>query len=301
MSIATSSNSHERTLLVAVGVCLVDVLLTGGAALASTSLTILSDAFKEGTDFLAVLAAYLTLRAVRRSPDERYAYGIGKLENLVSMAIAVMMVACACFILVQASHHLRNPQQVEGTLPGIVIFSTYAVIGFGIFFRNRRELRKRESAMLASQGQLWFSKAVFDTLMAATLIAEIVLREYSWSQYLDPLASLVGVCFLLHAAWSIASSSVGDLLDASLTEHLQLRILRQLVERYDDYDKLHKIRTRRSGPRVYVEVFLQFDEQLLMGEVQRRIDVLSELIRTEIPGTEVVIVPSLAAPAAPAT
>jgi hypothetical protein len=33
--------------------------------------------------------------------------------------------------------------------------------------------------------------------------------------------------------------------------------------------------------------------------VQRRIDALSELIRTEIPGTEVVIVPSLVAPAAP--
>lgn len=65
--------------------------------------------------------------------------------------------------------------------------------------------------------------------------------------------------------------------------------------------KQHKIQTRRSASRVYVEFFLQFDEQLLMGEVQRRIDVLSELIRTEIPGTEVVIVPSLAAPAAPAS
>jgi len=299
MSIATSSNSHERTLLVAVGVCFVDVLLTGGAALASNSLTILSDAFKEGTDFLAMLASYFTLRAVRRSPDERFAYGIGKLENLVSMAIAVMMVACAGLILVQASHAIRFPKPIEGTLPGILIFSTYAVIGFGIFFRNRLELRKRESAILASQAQLWFAKATFDGLMAATLIAEIALREHSWSLYLDPLASLVGVFFLLHAAWSIASSSVGDLLDASLTEHLQLRILRQLVERYDDYDKLHKIRTRRSGSRVYVEVFLEFDAQLLMGEVQRRIDALSELIRTEIPGTEVVIVPSLVAPAAP--
>jgi cation diffusion facilitator family transporter len=299
MSIATSSNSHERTLLVAVGVCFVDVLLTGGAALASNSLTILSDAFKEGTDFLAMLASYFTLRAVRRSPDERFAYGIGKLENLVSMAIAVMMVACAGLILVQASHAIRFPKPIEGTLPGILIFSTYAVIGFGIFFRNRLELRKRESAILASQAQLWFAKATFDGLMAATLIAEIVLREHSWSLYLDPLASLVGVFFLLHAAWSIASSSVGDLLDASLTEHLQLRILRQLVERYDDYDKLHKIRTRRSGSRVYVEVFLEFDAQLLMGEVQRRIDALSELIRTEIPGPEVVIVPSLVAPAAP--
>lgn len=95
MSIATSSNSHERTLLVAVGVCLLDVLLTGGAELAS----------------------YLTLRAVRRSPDERYACGIGKLENLASMAIAVMMWACAGVILLHASHAVRFPEPVEGTLP----------------------------------------------------------------------------------------------------------------------------------------------------------------------------------------
>jgi divalent metal cation (Fe/Co/Zn/Cd) transporter len=89
---------------------------------------------------------------------------------------------------------------------------------------------------------------------------------------------------------------MGDLLDASLSEHLQLRILRQLVERFDDYDRLHKIRTRRSGPRVYVEVFLQFNPALLMGEVQNRIDAITRQITQEIPGTEVVVVPSVSAP-----
>jgi cation diffusion facilitator family transporter len=296
MSSSSSSTSNERGLQIAVAVCLIDVLLTGSAALVSNSLTILSDAFKESTDFLAVLASYLTVRAVRRAPDERYAYGIGKLENLVSMAIALMMLACAGFILVQASHHLRDPQPVEGTLPGIVIFATYAAIGFGIWARNRIALRTQTSAILASQASLWFAKATFDTLMAATLIVEIVFRDQPWSIYLDPIASLVGVLFLLHAAWSIAHSSVGDLLDASLSEHLQLRILRQLIERFDDWDRLHKIRTRRAGPRVYVEVFLQFDPELLMGEVQARIDSLSTLISQEIPGTEVVIVPSLTTP-----
>lgn len=297
MSIAASSNSHERGLQVAVAFCLLDVCLTGGAALASTSLTIMSDFLKESTDFLAVLAAYLTVRAVRRAPDERYAYGIGKLENLVSMAIAVAMVACAGFILVQASHHLRNPQPTEGTLPGIVIFTTYAVIGFGIWMRNRVELRKRDSAILESQAKLWFSKACFDALMALALITQVVFHGQPWSWYLDPIASLLGVFFLLHAAWSITSSSMGDLLDASLSEHLQLRILRQLVDRFDDYDRLEKIRTRRSGPRVYVEVFLHFDPALLMGEVQRRIDAITAQITHEIPGTEVVIVPSSGVPA----
>lgn len=297
MSTSASSNSHERGLQVAVAFCLLDVCLTGGAAFASTSLTIMSDLLKEATDFMAVLAAYLTVRAVRRAPDERYAYGIGKLENLVSVGIAVAMVACAGFILVQASHHLRDPQPTEGTLPGIVIFSTYAAIGFGISMRNRLELRKRESAILESQAKLWFSKGCFDALMAITLITQVVCHGQRWSWYLDPIASLLGVFFLLHAAWSITSSSVGDLLDASLSEHLQLRILRQLVERFDDYDRLHKIRTRRSGPRVYVEVFLQFDPVLLMGEVQKRIDAIAGQITREIPGTEVVIVPSSEAPA----
>ena len=133
--------------------------------------------------------------------------------------------------------------------------------------------------------------------MALTLITQLVFHGQRWSWFLDPIASLIGVAFLLHAAWSITSSSMGDLLDASLSEHLQLRIMRQLVERFDDYDRLHKIRTRRSGPRVYVEVFLQFDPVLLMGEVQKRIDAIAGQITREIPGTEVVIVPSSEAPA----
>ena len=178
-----------------------------------------------------------------------------------------------------------------------MIFSTYAAIGFGISLRNRLELRKRESAILESQAQLWFSKGCFDALMALTLITQLVCHGQRWSWYLDPIASLLGVFFLLHAAWSITSSSVGDLLDASLSEHLQLRILRQLVERFDDYDRLHKIRTRRSGPHVYVEVFLQFDPALLMREVQNRIDAFAAQITREIPGTQVVIVPSCEAPA----
>jgi len=296
MSISASSNSHERGLQVAVAVCLLDVCLTGGAAFASNSLSIKSDLFKEMTDFLAVLAAYLTVRAVRRAPDERYAYGIGKLENLVSVAIAVAMVSCAGFILVQASHQLRDPHPIEGTLPGILIFSAYAAVGFGLAVRNRLELRKRVSAILESQARLWFAKGCFDALMAVTLITQLVLVDHPWSWYLDPIASLLGVAFLLHGAWSITSSSVGDLLDASLSEHLQLRIMRQLVERFDDYDRLHKIRTRRSGPHVYVEVFLQFDPALLMREVQNRIDAIAAQITREIPGTQVVIVPSCQAP-----
>jgi divalent metal cation (Fe/Co/Zn/Cd) transporter len=179
----------------------------------------------------------------------------------------------------------------EGTIPGICIFALYTFIGYRIYFRTRRVSQQQPSAIMESQARLWFSKASFDAAMCTALLLAYLFRNQTWSWYLDPLASLVGVLFMLHAAWAMTSSSVNDLLDATIEETTQLRILRQLVQHLDDYDRLHKIRTRRSGPRIYVEIFLEFDPLLLMGEVQKRIHKLQQSIGEIIPGADVSIRP----------
>lgn len=90
-----AAGTREKNLLLGVAFCATDVLLMTGAAWFSDSLAILSDLLKESTDFLAVLASYLTVLALRKAPGQRFAYGIGKLENLVSLAISLIMVGCS--------------------------------------------------------------------------------------------------------------------------------------------------------------------------------------------------------------
>jgi cation diffusion facilitator family transporter len=296
MQATPNSGASERGLLLALAVCGVDVVLIGTAAAMSNSLTLLSDSLKEGTDFLAVLASWLAVRTVRRNRSERFGYGIGKLENLASMLIALLMVACALYILVHALERLRHPVHAEGTLPGLLLFVVYAVIGFFIWNRNRMLLKMNHSPVVQSQMRLWFSKAVFDVLMAAALAAGLLFHDHAWSLYLDPVASLVGVVLMVHAAWAITSSSVGDLLDAALEENLQMVILKHLVDHFEDYEQLHQVRARRSGPNIYVDIFLQFDDALRMGEVQRRIDAIRADIGVAIPGAQVALVPTTAAP-----
>ena len=161
--------TRESSLKMAVLLCGIDVSLMGFAALQSNSITILSDFFKESTDFMAVLAAFLTVRAVRRSPNERFAYGVGKLENLVSMGIGLLMLAAGVFVITQALGHLRHPRAAEGTLVGLMVFSVYAVIGFLLWARIRLSLRQRPSALLLSQARLWFFTALFDPFMVTAL------------------------------------------------------------------------------------------------------------------------------------
>jgi ferrous-iron efflux pump FieF len=293
-----SSGTRESSLKMAVLFCGLDVTLIGLAAWQSNSITILSDFFKESTDFLAVLAAFLTVRAVRRSPDERFAYGVGKLENLVSVAIGVIMLGAGIFVINQAVHHLRDPRPAEGTIPGLLIFGVYALIGFVLWARIRISLRHQHSAILESQAQLWFTKALSDVLMASALGLAMIFSAHEWSMYLDPLAALVAAGFLLHGAWAIASSSVGDLLDATLEESLKLRIMRHLVEHFDDYERLHGLRTRRSGPRVYIEVFLEFAPDLPSQQALDRIERMRADMEGSVPGAEISFVLARTAPPA---
>lgn len=286
-----AAGTREKSLLLGVVCCAGDVLLMAGAAWYADSLAILSDLLKESTDFLAVFASYLTVLALRRAPGHRFAYGIGKLENLVSLAISLIMVGCSLFLLTKVVSHFHHPVPTSGTLPGIIIFSVYAVIGFGIWTRNRWILKHQYSPIIESQARLWFSKACFDTFMATALTLELIFRVQTWSFYLDPLASLLGVAFMIHAAYAISSSSVNDLMDAALEETTQLQILNQLVRHIDDYDRLHKVRSRRSGSRIFVEVFLDFSPELHMTEVQKRVHRLRSSIGTAIPGAEVSILP----------
>ena len=286
-----NAGTREKNLLVGAAFCALDVLLMTGAAWYSESLAILSDLFKESTDFLAVLASYLTVLALRKAPGHRFGYGIGKLENLVSLFIGLVMVGCSLFLLTKVVNHFHHPVPTSGTLPGILIFAAYAGIGFGIWTRNRWILRHQHSPIIESQARLWFSKASFDALMATALALELLFRGHPWSFYLDPLASLLGVGFMLHAAYAIFSSSVDDLMDATLGETTQLQILKQLVQHIDDYERIHKVRSRRSGSHIFVEVFLEFNPDLRMAEAQKRIHRLRHAIAETVPGAEVSILP----------
>ncbi len=291
MSHTASTGSRESSLKFALIFCIIDVVLMGGAAMMSNSVTILGDVLKETTDTLSVLAAFLTIRAVRKSASHQFAYGIGKLENLVSITVGALMVGCALFITVRSVHHFSHPVKPEGTEAGIAMFAVYMCVGYFIWGRARAAVKLQPSAIMESQARLWFSKASFDAVMGSGLLVALLFRESHWSWYLDPIASLVGVLFMLHAAWGMSSSSVGDLLDATIEESIQLQIMGGLVDRIDDYERIHKVRTRRSGPNIYVEIFLEFDPMLLMGEVQRRIDGIRGELEGKIPGTDVSIRP----------
>ena len=69
-------------------------------------------------------------------------------------------------------------------------------------------------------------------------------------------------------------------------------IVRHLAQFFNDYSALHGVRSRRSGSNVYIEIFLEFDGEKKMCEVQEIIDRIKVSIEVQIPKSTVSIVPT---------
>lgn len=75
-------------------------------------------------------------------------------------------------------------------------------------------------------------------------------------------------------------------------EALQVDVLRELSAHFDEYEDFHAIRLRREGDRLFIEIFLEFDGERKMGEVQKSIDRIKANLEAKIKGSEVLIIPT---------
>lgn len=152
------ATSEARAFIVAILLCFADTLITAWLALESNSLTVFSAFFGAGIDLLAVTAAYVTFVFVRirRQSQTRFAFGIGKLENIISMVIAALMLLGAQQIIFDSIDSIREPKLVDAALTAVILFFVYAIISSVMCFHYRSILKTKETPIICSQYALWY-------------------------------------------------------------------------------------------------------------------------------------------------
>ncbi|MDR7867335.1 MAG: STAS domain-containing protein [Sporomusaceae bacterium] len=81
-------------------------------------------------------------------------------------------------------------------------------------------------------------------------------------------------------------------------EALRVEILRELSAHFDEYADLHAIRLRQGKDRLSVELFLEFDGDRKMSQVQQSIDKIKLDLEAKIKDGEILIIPATSAPSA---
>ena len=233
------------------------------------------------------------VRKAAKGISHKYNYGYGKLENLASLVVATVMIISLIIIFRNAIERFQSPVIIGGLGTGLGIF--FAILAGSVnawyWTYTNRLAKKEKSPIMESQWRLFRVRTIANICVISSLGLSLTLKPYSWIVYIDPIGSVIISGFLLLSAYSVISMSVYDLLDQTLEESLQLIILKELAAYFDEYVAFHGIRSRRSGNTIYIEIFLEFDKDRKMKDVQEVIDSIKDRLEQKIQGSQVVIAP----------
>jgi ferrous-iron efflux pump FieF len=264
------------------------------AAFLSMSIVLFADAVKCANEILATFFAYLTIRKMARGGAGTYDYGMGKFETVTSIITGGVMFISLALVFFAAIHRIVYPESLvhEGAYLGIFLMIVGVTMNTYLWKKNERLYLREPSPLMDSQWRLFRTKAFSDFSVLLSLIFSLAFSHYAWSLYIDPVASffIAGILFLSGAR--VIRSSLPDLLDRTLDEELQMVIVQHLAVFFNDYEALHGVRSRRSGSNVYIEIFLEFDGEKKMCEVQEIIDRIRASLEAQIPKSKVSIVPT---------
>jgi ferrous-iron efflux pump FieF len=290
-SVGGDGLSREKALRGLFYAGLLDVLLTTSAFLLANSGVLLADFLKTTIELIAITLSWVAIRRINRGGGKKYEYGLGKLENISSLFVGLVMLLSFLIITANSVRSILTPGHIQGIGLWISIGSQVVYLGIngGLWFKNRRLAKTAPSPLMDSQTRLFLTRFIGNAFILLSLGLSMALAGHRWAEYIDPAASMVIALSILSATLGIFSSSLYDLLDRTLEEERQIVILAELARHFNDYEELHGIRSRRSGAQVYVEIFLEFDPEKKIVQVQHVIDTLRRDIEAQLQGSSVTI------------
>lgn len=205
---STTAKILDRRLGWSIGLNALIVVAEFVGGFMSGSLALLSDAMHNLSDVAALVIALAARKLGRRPPTAKHSFGLGRLEVIAALVNGATILIVSTLICREAILRLLHPEPVHGTLMLVV-----ALIGLGANLASMLLLKNHAHGDLNMRGA--FLHLLQDTLSSVVVVAAALLSGSRYGLYLDPIASLLVVAFILRGSWGLLREALGILLEAT--------------------------------------------------------------------------------------
>lgn len=253
-------------------------LIGGSGALVSDAVNSLGDV---GSSLLVIGGVAVS----RKRADREHQYGHEKAESIVSLFLALALIAGGLFIGSRGVQLLLNPQDIviPSVLPLVVAAGTMIIKEILYQYTRRVALETGSSSLEATawdhRSDVFSALGVFVGILGARLGLPI----------LEPIASLVICLLILRAGIKVFKEAINILLDASVDEKTR-RSLRDAIKSITGVLGVDLLRTRRTGFGYYVEVEISCDRELSLHAAHTIAEDVHHSIERQFPSAKHVTV-----------
>lgn len=259
-----------------VGMKLVVGVVTG-------SLGILSEAAHSALDFGAALITYFAVRVSGRPADLEHHYGHGKVESLSALAEALLLLVTCLWIIYEAIRRIFfHAVEVEVIPFSFMVMIIAIIVDYSRSRALLKTARKYHSQALEADA-LHFSSDIYSS---SVVIVGLIFTKIGFPIG-DSIAAL-GVAFLVTiASWRLGKRTVDILMDrapAGLKSEIQ-----RMVEKVEGVSQCSRLRIRRSGAQVFVDMNISLDKNTNLEEAHHIASEVERNIRSILPETDIVV------------
>lgn len=253
-------------------------MLSGSMTVVASSLDSLLDVFMSAMNFLAIKKA-------AQPADADHQYGHGKAESVAASLQALIIISTGLFVIYKAVQKFLLKGQISYSGLDLGVMCLSLVFSLVISTVLRRVGRRSESSALMADALHYAS----DLYSNSAAIFAIILAYYTRTAFFDILFAVVTGLIIIYSAVKILMIGISGLTDRSIPASVEQEIASIIDTMPFPYAGYHKMRTRFSGNRKYVDFHLLTCRKLNVGEAHGLAHTIEEKIAERVARVDTLI------------
>jgi len=247
------SRSRAAALSIASNSALIILKLVAGAV--TGSVAIITEAVHSGIDLLASIVAFFSVRQAETPADASHRYGHEKFENVAAGVEGMLILVWSGVIIYTAVDHLVEGTEIQSLGFGIVVVAFATAVNLIVSQYLYRRAADTDSAALAGDA----AHLRTDAFTSLGVLVGLALVSVTGATWIDPVVALLIAVAIVFTGLRVVAGSWRVLVDEALPPD-ELAAIQAAIESFGDRGVAgyHELRTRRAGPRRYVDMHVQF-------------------------------------------
>jgi cation diffusion facilitator family transporter len=241
-------------LLVNTGLALVKFV----AGILGNSYALIADAVESTSDILSSAVVWGGLRIASREADDEFPFGYGKAEALAGAVVSLMLLAASAGISIEAIREIRTPHHAPA--PFTLVVLVLVVLVKETLFRRVFRVGDEEGSTVV-KADAWHHRSDAITSVAAFVGISVALWKGEGWESADDWAALVAALVIAINALLLLRPAVFDLMDRAPEPDIVERV-RLAALAVPDVMAIEKLKVRRAGTGLYVDLHVQSDPNL---------------------------------------
>lgn len=259
-------------------------ILVANIAVAATKLflgymvksnSLVADGYHSMTDGFSNIAGLIGIYMAMRPIDREHPYGHKKFENMTGLFIGVMLFLFSLSVAKDAIYGMSNPVVPQISTVSLIALAATLLVNIFIATYEQKKGKELESDILLADA----AHTKSDIFVTIGVLATLLAIKFGAPPIIDPVISIVVVVFIWNAAISVLKRTSAALVDSAAVEVEQIK---SITMEFPEVVTVHKIRSRRAGNDIYVDMHIHVDGQMSIEKAHALSHAIEDRLKEEL-------------------